>query len=81
VWLKPSVSAPDLKSKIKAALKRSALIDAENITVDVTGSIAVLRGSVHSISEKEDAGSAVWLSPGINVVDNQLQVIQKELAF
>jgi osmotically-inducible protein OsmY len=81
IAVKPVVTAADLKSKIKAALQRSALLDAENITVDVTGSIAVIRGNVHSISEKEDVESAVWLAPGINVVDNQLQVFQRELAF
>lgn len=81
IAVKPVVTSADLKSKIKAALQRSALLDAENITVDVTGSIAVIRGNVHSISEKEDVESAVWLAPGISVVDNQLQVFHRELAF
>ena len=81
IAVKPVVAAADLKSKIKAALQRSALLDAENITVDVTGSIAVIRGNVHSISEKEDVESAVWSAPGIKVVDNQLQVFHRELSF
>jgi osmotically-inducible protein OsmY len=79
--VKPIVSASDLKSKIKAALQRSASLEAAKISVEVTGSIAVIRGNVHSIGEKEDAESAVWLAPGIKVVDNQLQVFDRELAY
>jgi osmotically-inducible protein OsmY len=79
--VKPVVSVTDLKSKIKAALQRSALIDAENISVDVIGSTAIIRGKVHSISEKEDVESAVWLAPGINVVDNQLKIFEREFSF
>ncbi len=81
IAVKPVVSVADLKSKIRAALQRSALIDAENISVDVNGSTAVIRGKVHSISEKEDVESAVWLAPGINVVDNQLKIFEREFSF
>jgi osmotically-inducible protein OsmY len=81
IAVKPVVSVADLKSKIRAALQRSALIDAENISVDVVGTTAVIRGKVHSISEKEDVESAVWLAPGINVVDNQLKIFEREFSF
>jgi osmotically-inducible protein OsmY len=81
IAVKPVGSVADLKSKIRAALQRSALIDAENISVDVVGTTAVIRGKVHSISEKEDVESAVWLAPGINVVDNQLKIFEREFSF
>src|SRR5450631_3582094 len=35
ISVKPHVTPSDLKSKIRAALQRSALLDAENVTVDI----------------------------------------------
>ena len=81
IAVKPPVSASDIKSKIKAALQRSALTDADKIAVEVKGSKVVLSGQVHSFSEKEDAEYAVWRAPGINEVENQIQVVQRELVY
>jgi len=71
VEIKPKVSASVVKTDIEAALKRSAEIDAKNITVDVNGSDITLAGRVKSWSERDSARHSAWASPGVRtVVDN-----------
>src|ERR1700730_6140913 len=48
IVVKPHASPTDLKKKIEDALVRSASIDANNITVEVQGSKAILKGKVRS---------------------------------
>jgi osmotically-inducible protein OsmY len=71
IALKAAVSQSTVKSGIEAALKRRASADAQNIWVDVRGGDITLSGSVHSWSERDLARQAVWSTPGVrNVVDN-----------
>jgi osmotically-inducible protein OsmY len=56
--MKPNLS--DIRIKIEDALKRSAQIDAREITVAMTDSTIVLRGSVRSYWEREEAETATW---------------------
>lgn len=42
--------------------------DAKNIDVDVQGNKVVLRGTVHSYAEKEEAEHAAWQAPGVLLV-------------
>jgi osmotically-inducible protein OsmY len=69
--IKPKVSAPLVKADIQAALKRRALKDANEISVNVHGADVTLSGKVHSWSERELATHTAWGSPGVrSVVDN-----------
>jgi osmotically-inducible protein OsmY len=81
ISVKPRVTASDLKSKINAALHRSAQIDANSINVEVSGSKVILSGTVHSIKEKEDADSAAWMAPGVSSVENRIAIHFPEYAF
>ena len=72
ILVKPRVTASDLKRKIEEALVRSAKTDAEQITVEVEGTKAILRGTVRSWAEKEEAERAAWMAPGITDVDNRI---------
>jgi len=60
--------------QINKAFKRSASIDAHNISVTVEGNTATLQGTVNSIKEKDDALRAAYLADGITDVKNELKV-------
>lgn len=82
IKLKPRLSTADINRKIGAALHRSATVDSQKIKVEVSGSRIILRGTVRSHAEKEDAESAAWCAPGVTAVESFLVVEpQLEMAF
>lgn len=81
ITIVPKVTSNDVKTKIMAAFHRNATIDANNITIETIGNRVVLRGSVRSFAEKQDAELAACKAPGINNVDNQLEVKIPSLVF
>jgi osmotically-inducible protein OsmY len=72
ITVKPRVSASELKRKIEDALVRNAELDANRITVEVQGSKAILKGTVRSWAEREEAERVAWSAPGITSVDNRI---------
>jgi osmotically-inducible protein OsmY len=72
VQLKPKVRPDDVKRKIEEAFKRSAEIDANRVTVEANGSEVVLRGTVRSWAERQEAERAAWAAPGVTKVDNRI---------
>jgi osmotically-inducible protein OsmY len=74
ITVKPRVTPSDIKSKIEQALKRSAELDAQRITVEVEGGKVTLRGKVRSWAERDEAAREAWSAPGVWSVDNQIVV-------
>jgi osmotically-inducible protein OsmY len=74
ITLKPKAEAIDVKRKIEEALKRSAELDAQRITVEANGSEVILKGTVRSWAERQEAERAAWLAPGVRRVDNRITI-------
>jgi osmotically-inducible protein OsmY len=73
--VKPHVSVKDVQTKIEAALKRSAELDARRIHVGATDGQVVLTGNVRSWFEREEARRAAWAAPGVRDVDDRIAVV------
>lgn len=74
IVVQPRAEQVAVKDQIEAALIRNARLDAENIRVEVRGERVILRGTVQSWIEREEAERAAWASPGVGDVDNELIV-------
>lgn len=59
---------------IEKALKRSWILDANNIKVRVDGKTIFLSGIVSSLFQKEEAEKIAWNTPGVWFVDNEIIV-------
>jgi osmotically-inducible protein OsmY len=72
--IKPTVKPAEVERAIKSAFKRSAVVDANKIHVETSGSSVELIGNVRNLAEREEAERAAWAAPGVMSVDNQLTV-------
>lgn len=81
IVLRQAATPSDIQEKIKDALRRSATVDAEKITVKLVGNKAILSGSVRSLAEKDDAELAAWAAHGVTAVENKLKIAVPEFSF
>lgn len=70
----PRIAPAEVKRRIADALRRSATVDSQRITVEAHDSKVTLRGNVRSWAERDDAESAAWAVPGVTGVEDLLVV-------
>jgi len=68
------VQPSDIQRKIQEAFKRSAELDANRITVEAKGSEVILKGTVRSWMEREEAERVAWSAPGVTHVEDHIVV-------
>jgi osmotically-inducible protein OsmY len=78
IVVKQKPSSIDIKQRIRESFITTAGHEADNIRLEVLGSKVVLRGSVKSHYEKEEAENTAWATPGVNEVENKIEVIYEE---
>ena len=71
----PKASAPDVRAKIMAALKRNAELEADAIKVTVKDAKVVLEGKVSAWYERRLAENAAWSAPGVRAVEDHLTLV------
>jgi osmotically-inducible protein OsmY len=81
IKLKTIVASTDVKRKIASAFHRSATVDSEKINITLEGTKVILSGKVRSIAEKKDAENAAWLAPGVNSIENKLEIDSEVLTY
>ena len=74
IQIKPRAEPGEIKRRIQDAFRRSAEIDANRIVVEANGSEVILKGTVRSWAEREEAERAAWAAPGVTKVIDQIVV-------
>lgn len=74
ISLKPRVNVNVVKDNIKKALHRRASIEADKIMVETFNNKVILKGTVSTWTEREEAETAAWSAPGVVSVEDELVV-------
>ena len=74
ISLRPRVAPTEIKARIEEAFRRNGEFDASNISVETSGSEVILRGTVRSWVEREEAERVAWRAPGVTDVHNRITI-------
>ena len=75
IVLKPRAEPTEIKDKIMEAFKRNAELDANRIHIEANGSEVILKGTVRSWIEREEAERVAWSAPGVTRVEDRIVVV------
>jgi len=73
--VRPNITPVIVKDVIKKALERSADIEADSINISTDGGRIVLKGKVRSWAERKEVERAVWATPGVIEVKDELIIV------
>jgi osmotically-inducible protein OsmY len=74
IVVKPRAEPTDIKKKIEEAFRRNAEIDAGHIQVETHAGEVILKGTVRSWMERDEAERAAWSAPGVVRVEDRIVV-------
>jgi osmotically-inducible protein OsmY len=74
ITLKPRATVTEVKSRIEAAFRRSAELDAQKIQVAIRDGKVILQGRLNSWAERDEAGRTAWAAPGVSQVENLIAI-------
>ncbi|HET8871777.1 MAG TPA: BON domain-containing protein [Aquabacterium sp.] len=74
ITLKQAEAPRDLRDRIRDAMTRHAIREANHLQIEFFGGVLTLTGTVHSWQEAKAAQGAVWSAPGVLRVVNQLVI-------
>ncbi|MBW8310080.1 MAG: BON domain-containing protein [Candidatus Paracaedibacteraceae bacterium] len=73
ITLKPrtSIKPEQVSKRILSEFQRNACLDARKVQVETEGSKIILKGSVRSWAEYEEARHAAWSVPGVTAINSE----------
>lgn len=74
ISIAPMMEAPDVEQRVGDALRRSADLDAQSISVTTKDGTVTLHGRVHSFRERRAAENAARAARGVREVHNHIRV-------
>jgi osmotically-inducible protein OsmY len=74
IQLKPRVQPAEIKRKIEEAFRRHAEIDANRVQVEARDGEVILKGTVRSWAERQEAERAAWAAPGVRRVEDRITI-------
>ena len=70
-----TATANEIKTTIENAFKRTAILDAQKISVTVNDGKVTLKGNTNTWKEKNDAREYAWAARGVSSVENDIVVL------
>lgn len=74
IAIAPAVATKEVRGAIQAAFHRNAQLEANRITIEGAGGDIILKGTVKTWAEREEAERAAWMAPGVSNVLNNITV-------
>jgi osmotically-inducible protein OsmY len=70
----PTADRGDVKESIRKAFRRNAALDADDLHISTDNGTVIVKGTVSSWAEHDEAIDAAWAAPGVTSVHDNLTV-------